>query len=64
MNPALINLAIQETPLIIELLKALFKKSDPTAPTPTDAEVIAAWQNGFISSLAKDDQWLSVHGGE
>jgi hypothetical protein len=61
MNPALINLAIQETPLMIELLKALFKKANPAAPTPTDAEVISAWQNGFISSLAKDDAWLSAH---
>lgn len=61
MNPALIQIAIQEAPLVIELLRALLKRKDPTAPTPTDAEVIAAWQNSFISSLAKDDAWLNAH---
>lgn len=61
MNTALINLAIEETPLIIEVLKALFKKANPSDPTPSDAEVITAWQSAFISSLSIDAQWLAAH---
>ena len=61
MNPALIALAIQEAPTIIAALKALFHQTNPNAPLPTDAEVIAAYQTAFVSSLAKDDAWLAAH---
>ena len=61
MNPALVQLAIQEAPTAIALIKDLFKKQNPNEPIPTDAEVIAAYQSAFASSLAKDDVWLSAH---
>ena len=61
MNPALIQLAIQETPAIVAALKGLFAKQNPNEPAPTDAEVIAAYQSAFASSLARDDQWLATH---
>ena len=61
MNPALIALAIQETPAIIEALKRVFTRRNPDLPTPTSAEVILAFNQAFESSLAKDAQWLSAH---
>lgn len=61
MNPQLVTLAIQETPAIIDGLKALFAKQQPDAPVPTDAEIIAAYQSAFVSSLAKDEAWLAAH---
>lgn len=61
MNPQLLALAIQETPAIIDGLKALFAKQQPGAPVPTDAEIIAAYQSAFVSSLAKDEAWLAAH---
>jgi len=60
MNPLLV-LAIQETPAIIALLRDAFKKKNPDQPIPTDAEVVAAWGAAFLSSIAKDDAWLSAH---
>ncbi len=60
MNP-LVLLAIQEAPSIISTLKALFAKAHPGQPEPTDADVIAAYQQALASSLAKDDDWLSQH---
>lgn len=62
MNP-LIAVAIQETPAVIALLKAAFSKAHPDQPPPTEAEIIAAYEAAFQSSLAKDDLWLSQHGG-
>ena len=60
MNP-LVQLAIQETPAIIEGLRALFHTAHPDAPVPTSAEIITAYQSAFVSSLAKDDAWLAAH---
>lgn len=60
MNP-LVQLAITETPNIITALKSLFASQHPTAPVPTDDEVIAAYQQALASSLAKDDNWLAAH---
>jgi hypothetical protein len=60
MNP-LLQLAIQETPAIIALLRDALKKQDPSAPAPSDAEVIAAYESAFQSSRAKDELWLSQH---
>jgi hypothetical protein len=57
----LVLVALQEAPAIIAWLKAVFKKENPDAPEPTDAEVIAAYQSAFISSLVKDDAWLTAH---
>ena len=61
MNQALVNLAIEETPVVIELLRALFKKKNPTLPPPTDEEVIAAYESAYASSKAKDAAWLAAH---
>lgn len=58
---SLLNIAIQEAPAAISLLKGLFAKHNPSEPTPTDQEVIAAWTQAYTSSLAKDELWLSVH---
>lgn len=64
MNPALVALAIQEAPAVIARLKELFTKHNPTEPEPTSEEVIAAWNDAFTKSLAKDDSILAEHPGE
>lgn len=60
-DPRLIDLAIQEVPAVIEEIKNLFHKANPTDPTPTSKEVIAAYQSAFVSSLAKDAAWQAAH---
>lgn len=60
MNP-LILLAIQETPNIIEGLRALFARQNPNAPPVTDEEALQALHAAVQSSIAKDDQWLAAH---
>ena len=59
-NP-LVSLAITELPTIITSLKAAFKKSNPTDPAPTDAQVIAAMLSAAASSIAVDEAWLAAH---
>ena len=61
MNQNLLNVAIAEAPAIIDFLKAAFTKAHPGVPEPTDAEVIAAYEAAFASSIAKDDRWLASH---
>jgi len=61
MNPQLAAIAIQITPQVIDLLKSIFKKTNPKDPQPTDEQVIAAYRAAFESSLAKDDEWLATH---
>ena len=61
MNTQLVNLAIQETPAVVAMIRGLFVKQNPTVPPPTDDEVIAAFQSAFASSLAKDEAWLVAH---
>lgn len=61
MNPLLLQLAIQLAPEAIDLIKKAFAKMNPADPAPTDAEVIAAFNVAFVSSLARDDQWLAEH---
>jgi hypothetical protein len=60
--PPLVAVLIQQMPSIVAFAKALFAQADPTAPLPTDAEVIAAYQAALASSLAKDADWLASHG--
>lgn len=61
MNPALVALAIQETPAIVEMLRGLFAAKNPGAPVPTSEEVIAAYESAFASSVAKDEAWIAAH---
>ena len=60
MNP-LVGLAIQELPDIIARLRELFHKDHLGDPSPTDAEVMAAYQSAYESSLARDAEWLRQH---
>lgn len=60
-NTQLVTLAILQTPSIIAAIRALFAKQNPGVPEPTSAEVIAAFNSAFISSLVKDDEWLAAH---
>jgi len=60
MSP-LVLLALQQAPAIIALFKAAFRHAHPDDPVPTDAEVIAAYESAFASSLAKDEAWLAAH---
>lgn len=61
MKELLIKSLIESLPNIIQEIKDLFKKKNPTAPEPTDAEVMAGLTQAFISSLAKDDAYLAIH---
>lgn len=58
----LITIAIQETPGIIALIRDAHMRNNPDSPVPTDAEVIAAYETAFRSSLEKDARWLEDHG--
>jgi hypothetical protein len=61
MNQQLLDIAIQETPQAIALLKALFHRAQPQEPLPTDTEVLEAYYEALINSLAKDSAWLAAH---
>lgn len=60
MNP-LVAVAIQEAPVLIDLLSTLFQNKHPNEPVPTSEEVMAALEAAFASSRAKDDAWLAAH---
>ena len=59
MEQQLIALAVQELPTIVAGVKALFVKNNPDVPPPTDAQVFAALNSAYLSSLAKDDAILN-----
>lgn len=61
MNEALVQLAMTEAPSIIAALKAAFKKQNPNAPQPTDADAHVAYLQALSSSLAKDARWLAAN---
>jgi len=61
MTPALIAVAIQEIPNLIDLLKTAFKKRNPDAPQPTSEEVLAALETAYLVSKDIDLRWLSEH---
>lgn len=61
MSP-LLALIIQEVPGIIEFIKQQFAKAHPGDPEPTEEQIVAAWIQAAASSIAKDDNWLAVHG--
>lgn len=58
---SLIQVAIEEAPTVIAFLKTAFGKKHPTAPLPTDAQVMAGLEQAFQSSRAKDEAWLATH---
>jgi hypothetical protein len=58
----LIAIAIKLTPQIIALIRDAQQRNNPNSPVPTDAEVIAAYEAAFRSSLDKDARWLEAHG--
>ncbi len=59
MQEQLIQLAVQEMPSVIAGIKELFKKNNPDAPPVTDAQVFAALNTAYLTSLAKDDAILN-----
>ena len=59
--PPLVAVLIQQMPSIVAFAKALFAHANPSAPLPTDEEVIAAYLAALASSLAKDAAWLAAH---
>lgn len=60
-DPRLVQVAITLVPSVISWIREAFQKKAPDAPVPTDAEVIAAYEQAFQSSLAKDAAWLAAH---
>lgn len=58
MEQLLLSFAIKETPALIAGLKDLFHKQNPDAPPVTDAQVFAALNSAYLTSLAKDDAIL------
>jgi hypothetical protein len=57
-DPRLVSVIIDETPAVIALVQSLFVKKHPTEPTPSSADVIAAWETVYSESLARDEQIL------
>lgn len=57
----LLGVAISQLPSIIAFVREERAKADPTAPTPTDDEVLAALAGAVASSIARDDLWLAAH---
>ena len=58
MNQSLLNVAIEEAPAIISLIKSAFAKKHPDEPEPTSAEVIAAWEGLYTETIARDEALL------
>jgi hypothetical protein len=61
MPTSLVTIAIQELPALIAAIRSLFVTANPTAPVPTDAEVIAAYQQAYALTVATDEAWLAAH---
>lgn len=57
----LLAIAIKETPAAIALIRSAFAKAHPTAPEPTDEEILAAYHEAVAQTLAKADAWLAAH---
>jgi hypothetical protein len=60
-DPRLIGIAIEELPVAIDWIKSAFATRHPDAPQPTSEEIIAARDEAYRSSLAKDDAILAEH---
>lgn len=61
MNEALVTVAIQALPNVLDLIRLIHGTAHPGTPEPTDAEVIAALNAAVASSIAKDEDWLAHH---
>jgi hypothetical protein len=50
----LVQLLIQESPMLVGLIQSAFKKANPGAPVPTSEEVIAGYEQLFQDDILKD----------
>lgn len=57
----LVRAAIEALPAVVHGIKSLFTRTNPDLPEPTDAEVFAAFNEAYASSLRLDDAWLAAH---
>ena len=60
MSP-LAQLLITEAPSIIAFTKELFARKNPDLPVPTSEDVIAAYEAGYLASVAKDDAIVAAN---
>lgn len=61
MNQALIQLAIEEAPAMLSLLKTSFHRAHPNAPEPTSEQIVSAYKQALQASLDTDKAWLAEH---
>jgi len=55
------TLIANQLPGLIAFLRERLRRDDPDAPSPTDAEILAALHTAVSASVAKDDAWLAAH---
>jgi hypothetical protein len=63
-DPRLLQIGIELAPTFIVLLRQMFTKANPTAPVPTDAELIATAEATFSSDHARNIEILRSHPAE
>ena len=56
---SLLNTGIAALPAIISLFRKEHEKTNPGAPVPTSAQVIAALQSDAVADVLKDEQLLA-----
>lgn len=60
-DPRLVEVGIENLPVIIATFRALFQKAHPNEPVPSDAEFVAAAEATFQSEHAKNIDILKSH---
>lgn len=60
-DPRLVQIGVENAPLLISLVKSMFAAKHPDVPQPTSAEVLAIFDQAYFASLAKDDAILANH---
>lgn len=60
-DPRVVQVVIDGLPDVLAFVRAVFGVKNPDAPVPTDAEIQSAFESAFVSSAAKDEQWLASH---
>lgn len=60
MNQALVELAVQEAPALLALLKTSFRKENPDAPEPTSEQVAAAYKQALQAAVAEEEASLTA----